>query len=84
MSRKLGDSVARNRIKRVLKEAFWAYPDPDAGSSDYVLVARPGIGKVIEERGLEGAVECVNEVTGRSAEAGAEAGGADAQGDRST
>jgi ribonuclease P protein component len=66
VSRKLGDSVTRNRIKRVLKEAFWAQPDPDAGASDYVLVARPGIGKVIDERGLEGAIECVDEVTGRN------------------
>jgi hypothetical protein len=30
-----------------------------------VLVARPGIAKIIEDRGLEGAIECVDEVTGR-------------------
>jgi ribonuclease P protein component len=66
VSKKLGDSVTRNRIKRILKEAFWAHPDPDAGASDYVLVARSGIGKVIDERGLEGAIECVDEVTGRT------------------
>jgi ribonuclease P protein component len=65
VSKKLGDSVTRNRIKRVLKEAFWSGADPEAGACDYVLVARPGIAKIIEDRGLEGAIECVDEVTGR-------------------
>ena len=56
VSRKLGDAVTRNRIKRVLKEAFWAKPDPRAAEFDFVLVARAGIGRVIDERGLEGAI----------------------------
>lgn len=64
VSRKLGDSVERNRIKRVLKEAFWATVDRDSAGHDFVLVARASIGKVIDERGLEGAIECVTELTG--------------------
>jgi ribonuclease P protein component len=62
VSKKLGDAVARNRVKRVLKEAFWMKVDRDQAEQDFVLVARPSVGEVIEERGLDGAVECVEEV----------------------
>jgi ribonuclease P protein component len=63
VSRKLGDSVTRNRIKRVLKEAFWSTVDRDSAGHDFVLVARASIGQVVEDRGLEGAIECVRELT---------------------
>lgn len=62
VSRKLGDAVTRNRVKRVLKEAFWSQVDPDSVDQDFVLVARTGVGEVIEKDGLAGAQECVKEV----------------------
>ncbi|MGK2954360.1 MAG: ribonuclease P protein component [Solirubrobacterales bacterium] len=62
VSKKLGDAVARNRVKRVLKEAFWIKVDREQAEQDFVLVARPSVGEVIEERGLDGALECVEEV----------------------
>jgi len=64
VSKKLGDAVTRNRIKRVLKEAFWEKVDRDSADQDFVLVARAAVGPLIEERGLEGAMECVAEVAG--------------------
>lgn len=62
VSRKLGDAVTRNRVKRVLKEAFWAQVDPANVDQDFVLVARPGVGEVIAKDGLAGAEACVKEV----------------------
>jgi ribonuclease P protein component len=64
VSKKLGDAVTRNRIKRVLKEAFWGRVDRESSDKDFVLVARTALGPLIEERGLEGAIECVAEVSG--------------------
>ena len=61
-SKKLGDAVTRNRVKRVLKEAFWMRVDRETAQHDFVLVARPSVGEVIEERGLDGALDCVDEV----------------------
>ena len=65
VSKKLGDAVTRNRIKRVLKEAFWARVDRDSADQDFVLVARSAVGPVIEERGLEGRSSASKRSTGQ-------------------
>jgi ribonuclease P protein component len=54
VSRRVGGAVERNRVKRVLREAFWAEAERLPEGSDYVVVARPEAGPLAERDGLDG------------------------------
>jgi ribonuclease P protein component len=54
VGRRVGRAVQRNRVKRAVREAFWALGARLSTDHDYVVVARPGIEKLVERDGAEG------------------------------
>lgn len=55
VSRKVGGAVERNRVKRTLREAFWALSERLPPRHDFVIVARPEIGGLVQREGADGA-----------------------------
>jgi ribonuclease P protein component len=54
VSRRVGGAVDRNRVKRVLREAFWAEAERLPQGSDYVVVARPDALDLAAREGMGG------------------------------
>jgi ribonuclease P protein component len=54
VSRRVGGAVERSRVKRALREAFWAEAERLPAGSDYVVVARPEAGPLAEREGTPG------------------------------
>jgi ribonuclease P protein component len=61
-----GSAVARNRIKRRLREIWRDRLDRVAPGCDYVLVVRPGLAEAAQVRGAEWLAERVDEVLGKA------------------
>ena len=54
VSRRVGGAVDRTRVKRVLREAFWAEAERLPPGADYVVVARPDSRELAEREGMPG------------------------------
>ncbi len=61
VSRKVGGSVERNRVKRALREAFWGLSDRLPERHDFVIVARSEIAGLIEREGSGGVTKSLEE-----------------------
>src|SRR4051794_289502 len=52
VGRKVGSAVERNKVKRLLREAFWQAKERVPGGHDFVLVARAEAAEFAESEGL--------------------------------
>jgi len=77
VSRKVGGAVQRNRVKRLLREAFARHEEQLLGGHDLVVVARPDALELAERDGLDGISAALADLLNRSGLSGEAVQGAE-------
>jgi ribonuclease P protein component len=66
VGRKVGGAVERNRVKRLLRDAFWAVGDDLPDGHDFVVVARPEAGELASREGEPGVERSLRELLAKA------------------
>ena len=72
VSRRVGGAVDRTKVKRLMREAFWAEAGRLPEGSDYVVVARPDARELADREGMPGVRTALAELVDRLGAAPAE------------
>jgi ribonuclease P protein component len=64
--RRVGGAVERTRVKRAVREAFWALAESLPSGRDFVVVARPELAQLVVSEGTAGVERALRDVLDRS------------------